>query len=382
MPTRGSMLVALEVCLAIAGCGGSSSSDGGTPAATTYTISGTLSGAAVAGVTVTLSGATSATTTTGSTGAYSFAGLANGTYTVTPSLAGHTFAPNSVVVAVSGASFPGHTFSPSSTPVTVSSANVTGQTFTATAVGNNIQTALQGTWLNCNSPESGLMQMSWWVISGSNSELVTLQDKFATCPGIRMVNEIHTWTFAIGSAVTASLGPSSVTAYQVDFDSSVVRDRYQLFYVDATVTPNRLYIGDSSGANDGSTPGKRPTTLWEIMGFSKQGPVTYSISGTVSGGVGPAVLTLSGATSATATASNGYFGFIGLANGNYIVTPSLAGYTFSPTSSSVTVNGASVSGLNFTATAVAATYSISGTVSGAVGLIQSGGQVDYAANLP
>jgi hypothetical protein len=363
MPTRGSMLVALEVCRAIAGCGGSSSSDGGTPAATTYTISGTLSGAAVAGVTVTLSGATSATTTTGSTGAYSFAGLANGTYTVTPSLAGHTFAPNSVVVAVSGASFP-------------------GQNFTATAVGNNILAALQGTWLNCNSPESGLMQMSWWVISGSNSELVTLQDKFATCPGIRMVNEIHTWTFAIGSAVTASLGPSSVTAYQVDFDSSVVRDRYQLFYVDATVTPNRLYIGDSSGANDGSTPGKRPTTLWEIMGFSKQGPVTYSISGTVSGGVGPAVLTLSGATSATATASNGYFGFIGLANGNYIVTPSLAGYTFSPTSSSVTVNGASVSGLNFTATAVAATYSISGTVSGAVGLIQSGGQVDYAANLP
>ena len=40
----------------------------------------------------------------------------------------------------------------------------------------------------------------------------------------------------------------------------------------------------------------------------------------------------------------------GLANGSYTITPTKSGYTFSPTSQQVTVNGANVSGVNFTAT--------------------------------
>ncbi|MCI4398646.1 MAG: metallophosphoesterase, partial [Acidobacteria bacterium] len=51
----------------------------------TYSISGTVSGAATSGVTMTLSGAASKTTTTASDGTYTFSGLANGSYTVTPS---------------------------------------------------------------------------------------------------------------------------------------------------------------------------------------------------------------------------------------------------------------------------------------------------------
>ncbi|MGC8762713.1 MAG: hypothetical protein ACP5VN_03625, partial [Acidobacteriota bacterium] len=48
----------------------------GTP--TTYSISGTVSGATASGVTMTLSGAASATTTTDASGNYTFSGLANG----------------------------------------------------------------------------------------------------------------------------------------------------------------------------------------------------------------------------------------------------------------------------------------------------------------
>ena len=119
MTTRRRTLVALVVGLAVAGCGGSSSSDGGTPpATTTYTISGTVSGATAAGVTVLLSGTSSATTTTSGTGTYSFASLANGSYTITPSLAGYTFAP-------------------ASSPVTVSGANVAGQNFTGSAISTS-----------------------------------------------------------------------------------------------------------------------------------------------------------------------------------------------------------------------------------------------------
>jgi hypothetical protein len=94
---------------------------------------------------------------------------------------------------------------------------------------------------------------------------------------------------------------------------------------------------------------------------------TYSISGTISGtgGAGASVV-LSGASSSSATADgSGNYSFSGLGNGSYTVTPSKAGYTFSPTSQSVTVSSANVTGVNFTATAQ--TYSISGTISGAGG---------------
>lgn len=83
-------------------------------AAATYSISGTITdgGAPLAGVTVT-TGAVS--DTTDGSGAYTLAGLANGTYTVTPSLSGYTFTP-------------------ASRSVTVSGANVTAQDFAAAAV--------------------------------------------------------------------------------------------------------------------------------------------------------------------------------------------------------------------------------------------------------
>jgi hypothetical protein len=82
-------------------------------------------------------------------------------------------------------------------------------------------------------------------------------------------------------------------------------------------------------------------------------PGTYSISGTITpspGGSGAAI-TLSGATSATTSGdSAGNYSFTGLANGTYAVTPSNRGFAFSPTSQNATVNGANITGVNFTAT--------------------------------
>ncbi len=78
----------------------------------TFSISGTVSGSGASGTTLTLSGAASQTTTTNSSGAFTFSGLAKGTYAVTPS---HT----------------GFTFSPTSQSATISTANVTGVNFTS-----------------------------------------------------------------------------------------------------------------------------------------------------------------------------------------------------------------------------------------------------------
>jgi len=102
------------------------------------------------------------------------------------------------------------------------------------------------------------------------------------------------------------------------------------------------------------------------------GTTTYSISGTVGGAIVNGVtVTLSGAAArSTTTDLGGNYSFTGLANGSYTVSPSLTGYTFNPTSTPVTVNGANVVGISFTATAVP-TYKISGTISGASGVTVS-----------
>jgi hypothetical protein len=81
---------------------GCSNKDDAPPAATTYTISGVVSGGIAVGVTINLTGATTATTTTATGGTYSFTGLSNGTYTVTPVLANYTFAPTSTAIVVNG----------------------------------------------------------------------------------------------------------------------------------------------------------------------------------------------------------------------------------------------------------------------------------------
>ena len=84
------------------------------PQGQTYTVSGTISpNAGGSGATVTLSGASSATTTANSSGGYTFAGLANGTYAVTPSRSGYTFSPTSQNATISGANVSGINFTAS-----------------------------------------------------------------------------------------------------------------------------------------------------------------------------------------------------------------------------------------------------------------------------
>jgi hypothetical protein len=97
-------------------------------------------------------------------------------------------------------------------------------------------------------------------------------------------------------------------------------------------------------------------------------PSSHELSGTVRGAVTEGVtVTLSEASSATATTdATGAYRFGGLANGSYTVAASLGGYTFTPASRAVTVNGAGVAGQDFTASVIAPTFRISGSMSGSV----------------
>jgi alpha-L-fucosidase len=77
-----------------------------------FEISGTVTSGASAlmAVTINLSGAAAKSTTTDSNGNYSFSGLANGAYTITPSKTGYTFTHATIDVNVSGADVTGQNF--------------------------------------------------------------------------------------------------------------------------------------------------------------------------------------------------------------------------------------------------------------------------------
>ena len=83
----------------------------------TYRISGTVSGAVASGVTITLSGPPARTTVSDGSGAYSFTGVVNATYGLTPSLPGYTFFPVSHTVVVSGADVSGQDFTATRIPL-------------------------------------------------------------------------------------------------------------------------------------------------------------------------------------------------------------------------------------------------------------------------
>jgi hypothetical protein len=249
----------------------------------TYSISGTLSPSpAGSGATVTLSGTSSNTVTADSSGNYSFAGLANGTYTVTPSNSGYNFSPASQTVTINGT-------------------NVTNVNFTGTAPSGQTF-SISGTI----SPSTG----------GSGATLTLNGTASAT-------------TTASGSGAYSfsglANGTYSITPSNAGFSFSPTTQ---------AVTING---SNATGVNFVATP-------------------TYTISGTISpaaSGAG-ATVTLSGAANTTTTASpSGAYSFSGLANGAYTVTPSNAGFSFSPTAQAVTINSNNATGVNFTATAIA-----------------------------
>jgi hypothetical protein len=134
-----------------------------------------------------------------------------------------------------------------------------------------------------------------------------------------------------------------------------------------TTSPNGVYVYGSGGFPN---QGWNSSNYWVDVAFvpagasggstppGSTGSTTYSISGAINGTA--ATITLSGAStrSATTNASGGY-SFSGLANGSYVVTPGQSGYSFTPSTTSVTVNGGNVAGVNFTGVADPIQHSVS-----------------------
>ena len=107
---------------------------------------------------------------------------------------------------------------------------------------------------------------------------------------------------------------------------------------------------------------KQAATTPPVTGASN----TFSISGAIIPGANGsgATVTLSGAASATTTADgSGNYRFESLPSGPYAIAASKNAVSFTPRSLQVTVAGTDLTGVNFTASTAANTFSISGTIS-------------------
>ena len=258
---------------------GQNSKSQASPPPQTYSLSGAITPAiGGGGATVTLSGARSATTTADSAGIFTFTGLANGTYTVTPSHAGYTFSPTSLSVTIRGANV------------------TTGLDFAATLQAYTISGTI--------SPTAG----------GSGA------------------------TLTLSGAVTTTTTADAAGNYTF---GGLANGTY-------AVTPSHAGYTFSPTSQSAPVNGANVTGI----NFTAQADPTFSISGTISppaGGSGATVI-LSGAAAATTTTNSaGNYTFTGLTNAVYMVTPHNSGYTFSPVSQTVTVSTANLTGVNFTA---------------------------------
>ena len=203
-------IIFLAIITIFVGCGGGGNSP------SSFSVSGTVSGAVSSGVTMTLSGTSSGTTTTDANGNYTFGGIANGSYTITPSLSGYVFNSVSEAVMVNGV-------------------NITSINFTATASTNptyNISgtvtlssgEALSGVIVTLSGPGSGtattdasgnftftgLINGSYTVTPSLSGHVFNSVSEAVTINGVNITSinftTIPTPTYSISGTVTWNSG--------------------------------------------------------------------------------------------------------------------------------------------------------------------------------
>jgi hypothetical protein len=190
---------------------------------------------------------------------------------------------------------------------------------------------------------SGL-SASYGLFSGTLSPVINNADSVGTV--INAYWSISGNAGVAGATVTAVgvnfTGPYTTTAdgsgnyvFQRSTGNSLENDTY-------TITPTLTNYSFS------------PANRVEVMSSAPISGVNFSATAlgyTVSGNAGApgALIIYTGTSSGTTTADgSGNWSVSGLANGTYTFTPSLAKWTFTPTSKVVTVSGSNVTGVNFT----------------------------------
>jgi len=361
-----------------------------TGAAITYAIGGTVrstAGVAMAGVTVTLSGAASRSTTTAANGTYQFVGLtAGGTFTVTPSQTGYSFAPSSRTYAnlsstQTAADFSGTVllYSISGYVRDAQNSGISGVTVTLSGAGSgSVVTGTDGSYAFTGLPAGNYTvtpSLAGYAFNPANRAYSPLSSNqvnqnFAGTP-VSVTYSISGTVRVGGSTplegVTVTLTGAASGTYVTGADGT---------YTFANL-PGGTYTVAPSRAGYVFTPANRsysPLSSNQTMQDFSATAQTYTISGYVrdaqNSGISGVTVTLSGAASAeVVTGADGSYSFSGLTVGDYQVTPSRTGWAFSPPSRSYSPLAANQTNQNFTgSTGGGVFYSISGYVRDLTGM--------------
>jgi hypothetical protein len=341
-----------------------------TPVATsTRSISGTVSGAPASGVPISLTGDAVKSTVTDSTGAYVISDVANGSYTVTPTLTGYFLTPASLAVVVAGGDIANADFTAEPTyelSGNVSGAVSQGVTITLTGQANAITTTDAGG----NYKFAGLRSGSYIVTPSSGGNTFVSQSRRVTIYSLNLSN--------INFGALTSSGPLFSISGTV---SGVVQQGVPVILTGAncgavTTDAGGYYLFDGLTAGTYLVRTAQPCTTASPLisnvtittanvtdvnislatrictGVGVVPGITLStISGTVSGAVqqGVTMILTGKSCSTTTTDANGMYTFSDyFTNGTYTVIPSMAGHTFSPASTPVTFLYSDVINIDFT----------------------------------
>lgn len=153
--------------------------------------------------------------------------------------------------------------SESSTPAGNTSTPTTPDT-TSTATPIPVTNAtLNGTWVGVCFDDGGSswVKLSFELDNGNATAKLTTYDD-ATCATVAMIEILATATYTLGADVTLDGSVAGITT-ATEFDSTQITgvSPGQKSYDIYAILGDKLYQGDSSLPNDGTSPATRPTSL-------------------------------------------------------------------------------------------------------------------------
>jgi len=340
-----------------------------TPAAPgTYSITGTVKGESQKNEIISITNTSHNTqkTTTDENGNYSFSNLTNDTYTV-------SIVENPLISPYE------HT--PNRRSVTIADADVANVDFNFTFIGANVS----GTILDEQEIPIPGVEISLDGVQTTTTDNNGYFKIIRITEGLHIVEpKLDDYNFSPAQKIVtysnyfSSNLSASFTAQKIEHHSLIVNNgtgvgnypKGEKITVTATIpsgqifkewTGDTLYLANSLAA---STSILMPNEDIEITATFDT-PPTYSISGRINGDVQQGVTISVDATHSTVTDANGLYTIDNLSDGSYTVTPTLAGYSFTPAQQSVTISGANRSGIEFTASVNTFTLTVeNGTGSG------------------
>ncbi len=297
----------------------------------TYSVLGTIAsnGTGLQGVIVTVSGASTAATTTDINGNYSFAGLTNGNYTITPSLSGYSFSPSNTMISVSNANVtvPNFTGVPN---VNGACGTSNGGTYT-TAPSTNLCSA--GT----ASAVSGSGPWTWSCVGSGSGSTASCSGGVQTysISGTVTYNGVHMSGFPVSYSVPSNAPTVSCVVTTTDSNGNyvftgVANGSYRVTVSSACY--NFSPVVSTVTVNGSSLTGQNFAAL------SKSGPSTRVVSGIAADlrGVPISGVTITAFDTncnngiTTTTDATGTYSFTILGGSDYQIFPDKAGFGFYP----------------------------------------------------